>query len=123
MKVKQRYERTYEKGRPTNGWDKGERITDVSQVKPGDVLIAVSHQFQAENLVRVMQREEPIVGNGFDYEYVDCLTLDAMPGGRMFCWYWAIHDQSEYYRAIDRRPKNRKRARVRNLPFWLSYKS
>ena len=119
MKMKQRYQRTYEKGRPTNGWDKGERITDTAQVKPGDVLIAVSNQFQAENLVRVIERECHI-GDGFDYQYADPRTLERSDGCTMFCHgFMLAGPQQEYYRAIDRRPKPK---RIRNLPAWLSYK-
>jgi hypothetical protein len=119
MKMKQRYQRTYEKGRPTNGWDKGERITDTAQVKPGDVLIAVSNQFQAENLVRVIERECPI-GDGFDYQYADPRTLERSDGGTMFCHgFMLAGPQQEYYRAIDRRPKPK---RIRNLPAWPAYK-
>ena len=42
-------------GRPTVGWTRGKQITASDQVKPGDVLIAVSYQFQAVNLVRVVR--------------------------------------------------------------------
>lgn len=120
-KMKQRYPRTYKQGRPTNGWDRGEQITDVADVKPGDVLITVSHQFQAENLVRVVGRDEPIIGSGFNYQYADCRTLQRSDGGIMFChdFMLALPGQ-EFYRAIDRRPKRRAR-RIPNLPSWLTY--
>jgi hypothetical protein len=47
-------QRIYLKGRPTDGWRRGEQITQVTDVKEGDVLIGVSHQFQAENLYTVV---------------------------------------------------------------------
>jgi hypothetical protein len=113
-----KYIRTYDKGRPTKGWARGEQITDAAQVKPGDVLIALSHQFQAENLVRVLTRDRPFPV-GFDYEYVDCKTLRHSDGWTMFCHNFELGGpQHTYYRAIDRRPESR---RIRNLPAWLRY--
>lgn len=121
--MKQRYQRTYEKGRPTNGWERGERITDPAQVKPGDVLIAVSNQFSAENLVRVIEREAPAIPTGFNYEYADCRTLERSDGGTMFCHGFEIDGpQHEYYRAIDRRPKGRGISPGRKVPAWLAYR-
>ena len=120
QELKQWYERTYQRGRPTNGWQRGERIIDPAQVKPGDVLIAVSNQFRAENLVRALERDHLIPG-GFDYEYADCRTLKRSDGGRMFCHGFELAGpQHEYYRAIDRRPKC-KRIPKSKLPAWLAY--
>jgi hypothetical protein len=60
--------RTYTGGRPTTGWRKGEKVTDLAQVRAGDVLIAVCHQFKAENLVRV---EEVLTDlETFHWEYI-----------------------------------------------------
>jgi hypothetical protein len=123
MKMKQLYTRTYAAGRPTNGWDKGERVTDDKSVKPGDVLIMVSNQFKAENLIRVIERNH-LSCNGFNYEYADCRTLVRSDGGTMFCHGFELAGpQREFYRAIDRRPVNRSRQRVsaKKLPRWLSY--
>jgi hypothetical protein len=90
----------YKAGRPTTGWSRGKQITASDQVKPGDVLIAVSHQFRAVNLVRVVKREGVLLPHGFDFHYVDNRTLRHSDGGTMFChdfelagpWY-------AYYRA------------------------
>ena len=106
IRMKQRYRRTYRKGRPTNGWERGERVTDVAQVKPGDVLIVVSPAFAAENLIRLVPRESDI-GSGFNYVYADYRTLAVSDGWTMFCHDFQLrlgrgHDR--YYRAIDRRP-------------------
>lgn len=65
-------DRTYEKGRPTTGWRKGKRITCPEQVKPGDVLIGVSHQFKAESLYVVIPSpwpHSPNHGQGFYVRY------------------------------------------------------
>lgn len=51
--------RTYARGRPTTGWREGKSITSPEQVKPGDVLIGVSHQFKAENLYVVVPSPYP----------------------------------------------------------------
>ena len=118
--MKRHYQRTYLAGRPTNGWGRGERITDPAQVKPGDVLISVCNQFQAENLVRVLPRELTVPA-GFDYEYVDYSTLNRSDSGTMFCHGFELTGQTyEYYRAIDRRPGHRRIAKSK-LPPWLSY--
>lgn len=98
--------RIYKLGRPTTGWARGKQITDASQVKPGDVLIAVSHAFKAVNLVRVVQRDHPLPA-GFNFEYADCRTLRDSDGGTMFCHNFELAGpQYAYYRAIDRRPKH-----------------
>jgi hypothetical protein len=126
--MKQHYQRTYEKGRPTNGWGRGELITASAQVKPGDVLISVCHQFCAENLVRVLERGFAI-GDGFEYEYTDPKTLRRSDGGRMFCHDFMLAGPERdpehtvlsytYYRAIDRRPN--RRIPKKKLPKWLHY--
>lgn len=125
MKMKQRYQRTYERGRPTNGWEKGERITNISQINPGDVLISINKQFKAENLIRVLPIPDdfiPISSTGFYYEYVNSRTLQRSDGGLMFDDL-VFKRTIEYYHAIDRRPKDRGKMRIakRNLPAWLKY--
>jgi hypothetical protein len=62
--------RTYEKGRPTTGWRKGKRITSPQQVKPGDVLIGVNHQFEAENLYLVVPSGHPKTAHHYQGFYV-----------------------------------------------------
>jgi len=122
--MKQPYARTYAKGRPTNGWERGELITTLADLQPGDVLIRVSHQFQAENLIRVVPLPEgfsPINSDrGFYYEYVDCRNCERSDGSLMFCWDWEFTDHpaaprlaSEIYRAIDRRASDRRKTRTR----------
>ena len=117
--MKQRYQRKYVQGRPTNGWERGARITASAQVKPGDVLIVLSNQFAAENLVRVV-KHDCAVSTGFNYQYADCRTLERSDSSTMFCHEFELGmEHTEYYRAIDRRPK--KRTRLAKLPAWLSY--
>jgi hypothetical protein len=92
-------DRAYEQGRPTTGWKRGRRINDLAQVKPGDMLIVLSHRFRAENLIRVLPRERTLPG-GFDYEYADCETLKRSDGHTMFCHGFELamnHD--EYFHA------------------------
>ena len=51
--------RTYDKGRSTTGWCKGQRIATADQVKANDVLIGINHQFGAENLFVVISSPYP----------------------------------------------------------------
>ena len=46
--------RIYKKGRPTTGWQRGKLVRKLSEIKIGDVLIAVGDQFGTENLVKVV---------------------------------------------------------------------
>ena len=46
--------RIYPGGRSTVGWRRGRKLTAVSQIKESMTLIGVSHQFRAENLVKVV---------------------------------------------------------------------
>lgn len=120
--LKQRYPRTYPGGRSTAGWGKGERISSLEQLKPGDVLIMVSHRFPADNLIRVTGTRPGCVSVGFDYEYTDNKTGEKYGPEEMFCWHYELQqNHKEFYRAIDMRPKDRSRMRIRNLPAWLSY--
>lgn len=117
--------RIYEGGRSTAGWTRGELITDPGQVQPGHVLIMVCHQFKAENLIRVVARGEGFRRPGFDYEYVAADTLERMAEHTMaasasdlvYKGAW----RSEYFRAINPRPRKSRAGRLRNLPPWLSY--
>lgn len=67
--------RTYEKGRPIIGWFKGKRLRTAEGLKAGQVLIMVSHQFQAENLVKVVRPPKKMLLGGFMYVY-------ASPNGK-----------------------------------------
>ena len=60
--------RTYTQGRPTTGWRKGAKVTELAQVRAGDVLFAVCHQFKAENLVQVTEVRPDL--DTFSWEYV-----------------------------------------------------
>jgi hypothetical protein len=127
--LKQRYDRTYGRGRPTAGWERGERITDVSQVKPGDHVIEVCHQFQAENLALVIPRPDefsPIHdGQGFYSVWANNQTGERTGPEMMFTWDFELGgERREFYRAIDRRrkPASKQRIRADKLPSWLSYK-
>ena len=126
--MKQPYVRTYANGGPTSGWERGELVTTLADVKPGDVLIHVSHQFQAENLIRVVPTPEGFsghakdVGRLFHYEFVDACTLRRSEGDVKACWDWELfwahryvggRSRSDCYRATDRRPKVPRKTRTR----------
>jgi hypothetical protein len=93
--------RIYKKGRSTVGWTKGERITRLDQLKPGDLLISVSHQFQAENLVRVVVNPSPIP-SVFYCEYVTPDTLRRSDHEEMAIrdFELAGSDRKDFFRAV-----------------------
>lgn len=110
--MKQHYKRTYERGRSTDGWGMGDKLTELP--KPGDVLIALSHRFKAENLIRVVESNYTDPAPGFYYKYAN-----ASASGTMY-YPWPDLFDDELYCAIDRRPKP-KPSRIENLPPWLYY--
>jgi len=59
--------RTYKAGRETARWRKGARITNLEQIKPGELLIKDSRQFEATNLVKVESLSSIPVGFRFNY--------------------------------------------------------
>jgi len=96
--------RSYENGRPTTGWHKGERITSPKQVKPGDVLIGVSHQFKAENLYLVIPSphpESPHHDQGFYVQYIKPdLTPTATDSEPQWVWDFDLSGQMEMFRGV-----------------------
>jgi hypothetical protein len=93
--------RIYERGRSTSGWTRGEPITRPDQLKPGDLLIAVSHQFQAENLIRVVVSPIPIP-DLFYCEYVTPDTLRRSDHEEMAVWDHELAEphRKEFFRAV-----------------------
>ena len=61
--------RIYQAGRSTRGWARDKRLAGLP--KAGDILIMVSHRFEAENLIKVVESGEPRTPNGFSYVYTD----------------------------------------------------
>lgn len=76
-----RQTRIYKAGRPTTGFRRGEKITDPAEVKVGDKLIGVSHQFKAENLYRVTEHK----GDRFHVVYIQPNGREA-DGDEMCVW-------------------------------------
>ena len=95
--------RTYKMGRSTTGWRKGNRITRPEQVKPGDVLIGVSHQFKAENLYLVIPSPWPPFPHDDQGFYVRYAKLDLSPEFSDFepqwVWDFMLAGSSEWYKA------------------------
>jgi hypothetical protein len=95
--------RTYKKGRPTTGWYKVERITSPEQVKPGDVLIGVNHQFKAENLYLVISSphpQSPQHDQGFYVRYVQP-DLTPTPTDFQPLWIWGFQlEEDEWFQAM-----------------------
>lgn len=82
--------RTYKPGRSTSGYDKGEPITRLDQINPGDTILIVSHKFQAENLARVQSvnrtptSEHPSVGFTARYIIPDVIPEFQLDGPPFF---------------------------------------
>lgn len=117
--------RLYRKGRPTRGWAKARRVERLSDVRVGDVLIVVSPQFHAENLVRVT--DVCHVRDGFTYMYVNHRSLSPLSGYSMFVHAFALRPGHEelsqiFYRTVDHRWRWR-RVPARMLPSWTYYPS
>ena len=97
--------RTYPAGRPIAPYRHGEEITSLSQIKTGDVIIMVSHQFEAETLVKVTSRERNT--QGFDYKYMSPEGKVASVVSDMFCWDFDFEEgpasHKTLYRAIGHR--------------------
>lgn len=93
--------RIYERGRSTLGWTRRQQITRLNQIKPGDVLIAVSHQFRAENLVRVVLSPIPDI-DVFYCEYVTPDTLVRSDHDHMAVWDHELTapTRKEFFRAV-----------------------
>ena len=96
--------RTYEKGRPTTGWRKGERITSAHQVNPGDVLIGVNHQFMAENRYLVIPSPHPQSSHQDQGFHVQYIKPDLSPTDTDFqpqwVWNFDLSGQREMFRGI-----------------------
>lgn len=51
--------RVYEGGHSTKGWKRGKKVMKISDVKVGDILIGICHNFRSENLYKVIPFENP----------------------------------------------------------------
>lgn len=88
--------RIYKAGRPTTGLRRGEKITDPAEVQVGDKLIAVSHQFKAENLYRVTEHK----GDRFTVVYIQ-LDGRKADGDEMCVWAFNLRlPAQEWFRVV-----------------------
>ena len=105
--------RIYEAGRSTEGFGRGEVVTKTSEVKPGDILVLVSHKFQAENLIVVVPRPEGFTdassGRIFYCQYFDPET--RVGSNLMSIWDFEINGitgtEQVVYRAVPVKGKKR----------------
>jgi hypothetical protein len=70
--------RTYELGRPTNGYRKQRRIIKLSILKPGDTLIMIDHKDKTENLIEIVKihiESQP----GFYWKYKPSIGYTSTP--------------------------------------------
>lgn len=85
-------QRIYGGGREYEGVLRGQRITGIDDLKVGRLLIKVSHQFKAENLVRVVNIEP-------DRKIAYC-RYHPNTGEVMAIWHHELTDgNDEYYKA------------------------
>jgi hypothetical protein len=97
--------RTYEGGRSTKGWKRGKKITQIDQVKIGDVIIGVSHQFKAENLYRVTGPEPTnfMAGKILEMRYIQP-NGDKGDGHEMAVWPNELMDGRKEYFLATKKP-------------------
>lgn len=108
-------DRVYDAGRSTAGWRRGEPITTLTQLHVGDVLIQVSHRFEAENLLRVtgfrqmVDGERRIIAQAEGCDGFECLTvyshtLESRQDPVWYVWDFALepkfHHMEAWYRAV-----------------------
>jgi hypothetical protein len=89
--------RQYEGGRSTKGWHKGEKVTGIAKLEVGTILIAVSHQFEAENLVAIIPTPNELPQCSIRYwRYVQ---PDGKPTGEpeAALWEWELTVASGEY--------------------------
>jgi hypothetical protein len=103
--------RQYEQGRSTKGWHRGKKITDISELIVGMIVIKVSHQFKSENLVIITPVENfpnrPI-------RYCQYVKPDGTPTWdskvhEAAIWDFELNNPSwqEYFLAVKRKPRRR----------------
>lgn len=83
---------------------KGEPVTAAAQVRRGQILLAYSLQFDAENIMRVIEPEgfSTIAANGFYAHFVDPDDTDEARNGSngpMRVWDFEIGTQVKLWRA------------------------
>jgi hypothetical protein len=95
-------DRTYKAGRPTTGWTKGKKVTDIVKLIPGTVLIDVSHQFKAENLIVIVRPNKGFTKRD-DIVYYKWMTPKGkrynINGDTAALWDWELTGQNEYFLA------------------------
>ncbi len=90
--------RTYKAGHSTGRFHKGERITRLADIKPGDLQIKDSHQFKTTNLVKVTEiRDTP---RGFDYQFAKTDGGIFVEPQMMMHEFELSRDEEMFYRAV-----------------------
>ncbi|MFP3637582.1 hypothetical protein [Paraburkholderia sp. SIMBA_054] len=88
------------------GWSQGDRLTSLSDVKVGDVLLNISDQFDAQNLVRITRTGNDIVSRdeiayGVFCDPVDVANTRARGDLEFSIWSFELQGTRQaYYRAI-----------------------
>jgi len=86
---------------------RGEQITRIDQMKPGDIIICDCHQFDATNVARVKDVPVGFFSPGYGLDHVYAEFRDPMDTRRArlgsngpFCiWHWELASKS-YFKAV-----------------------
>lgn len=99
------------------GWTLGEQLQTLDGIKVGDVLLCVDHQFDAQNLVRITELGNNIVGaDAIVYGYLcdeqDELKPRAGAGGRLSIWVHQLTGKREAFYRVSKDNRKELAARV-----------
>lgn len=107
MKLKHNNPTDRKGGSGSGPYIRGKRITRISQLRPGDILIGDSNQFDATNVVRVMELPKGYSSPGYGEDHVYTEFRDpgdirrSRQGGTMLMclWHWELK-VNDYYKAV-----------------------
>lgn len=107
--------RIYKEGRSTAGWRRAGRVTDIAELRTGDVLVLVSDRFRAENLA-VVTAESKFPHKPGKIVYMSFCADGKAEGWSEFArWSWEVDGgpiaSDRIFRAV--REPRRARAEVR----------
>lgn len=94
--------RKFNNGRQYRGFIRGDLVLDPSAVKPGELLIEVNKQFQAENLLRVVEQEPNAIARNEKF-YAEWLFFPKRGkpfAEENFCVWDFRLKQEEFHRAV-----------------------
>lgn len=98
--------RIYKNGRSTDGWTRMKRVRKIEDIKVGSVYVAVSDQFKAENLVKIVRLPKGFIPSKDRKYFVyakpsgrACGKGDGNQGSTMCLWYFEL-DHHRFFEAV-----------------------